>query len=38
MVKKQVKKATEYVTNYVKMTGLFPTFKKKSKKEKDGKK
>jgi hypothetical protein len=34
--KKQVKKATDYVWNYVKMTGLFPKFNKKGG-EKDAK-
>lgn len=29
--KKTVKKATDYLVNYVKMTGLFPEFKKKKK-------
>jgi hypothetical protein len=27
--KKHIKKATDYIWNYAKMTGLFPEFKKK---------
>ena len=34
-IKKGAKKGAEYVWNYVKMTGLFPEFKKKKKGGKD---